>query len=53
MRNAGATRSGEFAIGRGDATGGRIGSRAMEFLLFCLVVVMFAFTAGAYYSSRG
>jgi uncharacterized protein (UPF0333 family) len=32
---------------------GRLGSAPMEFLLLCLVSVLFAFTVGAYFAGRG
>jgi hypothetical protein len=32
---------------------GRLGSAPMEFLLLCIVSVLFVFTAGAYFAGRG
>jgi hypothetical protein len=32
---------------------GRLGSAPMEFLLLCVVSVLFAFTVGAYFAGRG
>jgi hypothetical protein len=38
---------------RGGRRHGRLGSAPMEFLLLCIVSVLFAFTAGAYFAGRG
>ena len=32
---------------------GPLGSPAMEFLLLCIVSVLFVFTVGGYYAGRG
>ena len=32
---------------------GRLGSRPMEFLLLCIVSVLFVFTVGGYFAGRG
>jgi uncharacterized protein (UPF0333 family) len=31
----------------------RLGSAPMEFLLLCIISVLFVFTAGAYFAGRG